>query len=283
MILVEVIDLQYIESKQNSRIKRWKKLLTKKGRDATKQCWLEGEHLVQEALLSNWIVHELIYSTSFIEQRKKESNVKPNNQQMMDAQPLEFVLTDELFTECCDTVTPQGIAAVVQQPVFPDHEQFLDNHGHLLLIIDQVRDPGNMGTIIRTADAAGVDAIFLGKGCADLFSGKVLRSTQGSLFHLPFYHCQLNTTLSTLKKQAWEIWGTSIQEDAQDYRKLIVEQDSKIAILVGNEGQGVQSSLLEEVDHQVKIPLLGAAESINVAVATGILLYHVQSQIKMDT
>ncbi|KPD01469.1 putative TrmH family tRNA/rRNA methyltransferase [Geobacillus sp. BCO2] len=142
------------------------------------------------------------------------------------------------------------------------------------LLIDAVQDPGNLGTMIRTADAAGIDAVILGEGCADLYNAKVVRATQGSLFHLPVVNGDLAQWIARFKEQGIPVYGTAL-EKAVDYRT--VPLSSSFALLVGNEGSGIRPELLGLTTENVYIPIYGQAESLNVAVAAGILLYSLQA------
>lgn len=261
-----------IESKQNARFKAWKKLLTKKGRKEQGSFLIEGEHLVEEALSSGWPIVDVILSEQFqLPSRWLEDFpvlLKEKN-----------VLTSILFEELSETMAPQGIAMVLRKKSMDKLEGLLEE-AQALVLIDQIQDPGNLGTIIRTADAAGIDGIILGKGTVDPFSGKVLRSTQGSIFHLPIYEEELESTISLLQKRGWKVYGTSLQ-GAQDYREVTFKKDQKIALLLGNEGEGVANNLLAQVDQKIKIPIWGKAESLNVGIAAGILLYYFQAQKKL--
>jgi TrmH family RNA methyltransferase len=137
-------------------------------------------------------------------------------------------------------------------------------------MIDAVQDPGNVGTMIRTADAAGIDAVILGKGTADAYNPKTVRSAQGSHFHIPILKGDLSDWLRAFKSQKIPVYGTSLK-DSVTYNH--VEPQSRFALIMGNEGSGLSQELLVKTDMNLKIPLLGQAESLNVAVATGILLY----------
>jgi TrmH family RNA methyltransferase len=262
--------MMIIESKNNPRFKEWKKLLTKKGRKEQDQFLMEGEHLVEEALKSGWAIKDLIFSEEYI-----IPEAWRNSYPILIREGVH--IPSHLFMEISETKTPQGVAVVVKKKTYEDLDHLLQR-GQLLLIIDQIQDPGNLGTIIRTADAAGIDGIILGKGTVDHYSGKVLRSTQGSNFHLPIYEYDLVELIPKMQSKDWNLYGTSLK-DAKDYREIEVSGNRKLAFLVGNEGEGVQEELLQLVDQLVKIPIWGRAESLNVAIATGILLYHVQTQV----
>ena len=140
---------------------------------------------------------------------------------------------------------------------------------------DHVQEPGNVGTLIRTADAAGFSGVILGEGSADIYSTKVLRSMQGSHFHLPVVSANLFEVIDQLKKEKVPVYGTELNPAAITYTSI--PESASVALILGNEGQGVQKELLTQTDQNVYIPLYGAAESLNVGVAGGILMYHIAS------
>ena len=142
-------------------------------------------------------------------------------------------------------------------------------------MLDHVQDPGNVGTLIRTADAAGFSGVILGEGSADIYSTKVLRSMQGSHFHLPVVSANLFEVIDQLKKEKVPVYGTELNPAAITYTSI--PESASVALILGNEGQGVQKELLTQTDQNVYIPLYGAAESLNVGVAGGILMYHIAS------
>lgn len=165
-----------------------------------------------------------------------------------------------------DLPTPQGIFAVVEK-----QEQNLQTLTGNWLILDNVQDPGNVGTMIRTADAVGFSGVFLGEGTADLYSTKVLRSMQGSNYHLPILEGAIPPFLKQLRSAGVTIYGTELNKEAVPYTELPKEQTA--AFILGNEGQGVHPELLALTDKNVYIPIYGQAESLNVAIAAGILMY----------
>lgn len=246
--------MKYIESMQNARVKQWKKLLTKKDRDKSGLFLVEGFHLVEEAL-AHGLVEEMII---------KEGTDLPQKWEVGDINL--FSVHKDIFDAIADTDTPQGIAAVCKKPTFQDLEAGIS----AVLLIDRVQDPGNIGTMIRTADAAGFDAVILGDGCADPYSPKVVRSTQGSLFHIPILKGSLETWMEKLQQSGVKVYGTALQ-GAKPYREI--SKADRFAILVGNEGSGVSKELLDKTDQNVYIPIYGKSESLNVAVAAGILMY----------
>ncbi|WNS74535.1 RNA methyltransferase [Bacillus sp. DTU_2020_1000418_1_SI_GHA_SEK_038] len=250
--------MKYIHSANNPQVKQWKKLLTKKERDKTGTFLVEGFHLVEEAILSGRI-EEIVVS---------ENTGLPPSWDYGDI-PVTLV-TSDIIQSLSDTETPQGVIAICRQPEF-NTDQF---NGNKYLLIDAVQDPGNLGTMIRTADAAGVDAIIIGDGSVDIYNPKVLRSAQGSHFHLPIMRGKLNDWISKLKKESIPVYGTAL-EDAKEYTDI--ETTGKFALIVGNEGSGVRKSILSETTDNLYIPIYGKSESLNVAIATGILLYYLRN------
>ncbi len=248
--------MKRIESPKNARVKQWKKLLTKKGRDETGLFLLEGFHLVEEAVKSRAPLVELMVD--------ERTAIPPG----WDVSVPVVIVTEAVMKAISSTETPQGIAAVCRQ-LSTELEGV-----KTALLIDAVQDPGNLGTMIRTADAAGIDAVILGEGCADVYNPKVVRATQGSLFHLPVVKGDLAQWIARFKEQGILVYGTAL-ENAVDYRT--VPPSSSFALLVGNEGSGVRREWLEMTTETIYIPIYGQAESLNVAVAAGILLYSLQA------
>jgi RNA methyltransferase, TrmH family len=253
--------LKRIESTQNSLVKHWKKLVnTRKERDKTGEFLVEGEHLAEEALKKEGAVLALIV---------REGVDVPDYWETDEIQMIE--ITSQVEREITDTEHPQGIYAQCRIPEVTADEQ---ESWKTLLLIDAVQDPGNIGTMIRTADAAGIDAVVLGKGSADPYAPKTVRSAQGSHFHLPVVRGELQDIVLQLKSRGIQVFGTAL-EGAVAYDEP--GKSENFALIVGNEGSGVNPELLAEADRKLMIPLRGLAESLNVAVATGILLYALRA------
>lgn len=250
--------MKLIQSPQNQAYKDWRKLLRRKGREKAGLYLIEGPHLVIEALKESDTVSAVIFDEGFEPQAAFSELACPTYQ-----------LTRKLFGELSATETPQGVMAVCkikQNMPAIDAKRFV--------LVDSVQDPGNLGTIIRTADAAGIDAVYLGSGTVDLFNHKVLRSAQGSHFHLPVIQANLPEVISELKSKGIPVVGTSLDGTLLGDRSS--NQTDTFALLVGNEGEGVSRDLLSLTDTNVKIPIYGQAESLNVAVAAGILMYYLR-------
>ncbi|QTD41489.1 RNA methyltransferase [Sporosarcina sp. Te-1] len=249
--------MKRIESRQNALVKHWLKLITnKKDRDKSGEFLVEGFHLVEEALKTPGTVLHLIV--------RDDVELPP---QFQEAAVQQIEIPTAIAKELSETEHSQGIFAHCRQP---QYEEDLFNDWKKLLFIDAVQDPGNVGTMIRTADAAGIDAVIIGHGSADLYNPKTIRSAQGSNFHLPVVKGSLEDWVKRAKTNAIPVLGTGLHE-AKDFQAI--QTSTSFALLVGNEGSGVSQELLKEADEVVKIPILGQAESLNVAVATGILLY----------
>lgn len=239
---------------KNEKVKQWKKLHKRKERENTSTFLVEGFHLLEEAKKSDWNIVEIIL---------QEGTELPWWCRNINHTAVSF----QVFDHITQTKTPQGIAAVIEMK---KDEKQIDNP---MLLIDSIQDPGNLGTIIRTADAAGFGGIILGDGTVDLFNDKVIRATQGSLFHLPIIQKKLQTAISELKADGFSIWATAL-DGATYYQE--VPLDEKIALVLGNEGAGVSEEIISKADKIVKIPIYGLAESLNVSVAAGILMYYVK-------
>ncbi|GKV68936.1 putative tRNA/rRNA methyltransferase YsgA [Sporosarcina sp. NCCP-2716] len=246
-----------IESVQNALVKHWKKLITtRKERDRSEEFIVEGFHLVEEAMKQEGaVLHVMV----------REDLELPAGLDLSSVQHIE--ITKAVAAEISETEHPQGIFAHCRQPI-PSEEEYAG--WKRLLLIDAVQDPGNIGTMIRTADAAGMDAVILGKGCADPFNPKTVRSAQGSHFHIPVVRGDLTEWIGRAKGNGVQVIGTGLDQAKEHYD---VQASDAFALLVGNEGAGVAADYLSAADTVVKIPLYGQAESLNVAVATGILLY----------
>lgn len=249
--------MKYIQSDKNPQVKQWKKLQTRKERDKSGTFLVEGFHLVEEALKQKEYVEEIILN--------EKTELPPSWD--YGAIPVT-VVTDEISRQLAETETTQGIFAVCRQ-----RQQTLES-AQTFLLIDSVQDPGNLGTMIRTADAAGIDAVIVGKGSVDTYNPKVLRSAQGSHFHLPVISGDLTEWIDRLNEDDIPVYGTALENGS-----VFTEADSNeaFALLVGNEGSGVNKELLVKTTQNLYIPIYGKSESLNVAVAAGILLYFLKT------
>lgn len=245
--------MEQITSAQNSKIKNANKLKKKRDRDKTGQALIEGIHLIEEAYQSGIAIKQLFV-------------IEPNrtDEALKDYAEETFEINMKVAESLSGTITPQGFFAVIEKPKY-DVTQ-----AKQVLLIDRIQDPGNLGTLIRTSDAAGIDLIVMEKGTADPYQDKVLRASQGSVFHIPVITADLKTFIADFNGP---VYGTAL-ENAQPYKE-VASQDI-FALLLGNEGEGVNKALLNETSQNLTIPIYGKAESLNVAIAGSILLYHLK-------
>lgn len=241
-----------ITSKANSVVKNAKKLHQKKYRKSA--YLIEGWHLFEEAVQAGVTIEKIFALESYRDQ--------------LVAFPQTVWVSDEILLDLADTQTPQGIVAVIQKEKIglPDFRQ------GKYLFLEDVQDPGNVGTMIRTADAAGFTGVIVSDKSADIYSLKTLRSMQGSHFHLPIYRMPVATFVEEAKKRNLPILATTLSRESKDYRELSPLED--FVLVMGNEGQGISSVMAESADQLVHIGMKGRAESLNVAVAAGILMFY---------
>ncbi|CAM5201736.1 TrmH family RNA methyltransferase OS=Ureibacillus acetophenoni OX=614649 GN=SAMN05877842_102444 PE=4 SV=1 [Ureibacillus acetophenoni] len=250
--------MKRIESTQNALVKHWKKLVTmRKEREKTGEFIIEGFHLVEEALKNKDQIVQLI-----VREGVDLPLLWPTDNVMM------IEVTDAVAREIAETETTQGVFAHCKQIAISDADM---SNWSKVLLIDAVQDPGNIGTMIRTADAAGLDAVILGKGTVNAYNPKTVRAAQGSHFHIPVVRGDLLEWIEKLQDKDIPVYGTAL-ENAIPYTE--VNSSNEFAVILGNEGSGIHPQLLDKTNQNLIIPILGQAESLNVAVATGILLYQ---------
>ena len=249
----------WIESKENTFFKLAKKLKDRKGRNKEQKYIIEGFRLVQEAFKAGCKIDSIVVNND------GEKKLKQYLEQYLDGVRV-YLMEDGLFSQLTSTENPQGIIAVLEI------EDKRDNlNGDFYLLCDKVQDPGNLGTIIRTAHAAGVTGIILTKGTVDIYNDKVIRSTMGSIFYVPIIHDNDLSFLKGLKNDGFNLVATSLQESKDFFREDLC---GKIILSVGNEGNGISDEIFDMADIKVKIPMPGGAESLNVAIATSIILFE---------
>ena len=240
-----------ITSKANSVVKNAKKLHQKKYRKSA--YLIEGWHLFEEAVQAGVTIEKIFALENYREQ--------------LVAFPQTVWVSEDILLDLADSQTPQGIVAVVQK----EEVGQADFSQGKFLFLEDVQDPGNVGTIIRTADAAGFTGVIVSDKSADIYSLKTLRSMQGSHFHLPIYRMS-SQTLEKAKKAGIPVLATTLSKDSVDYRELPPIEN--FVLVMGNEGQGISPLMAESADQLVHISMKGQAESLNVAVAAGILIFH---------
>lgn len=255
-----------ITSVHNPRVKRWAELLTKKGREEQGRYLVEGIHLVQEALQAGCEVECIAYALD---------KPLPRELQPYRSHPCEWIaVSEQVLKKCTSTQTPQGVFAVVAKQEAEENVLWQQERP-LVIVLDQVQDPGNVGTIIRSAEASGATAMILGKGSADLYNPKTVRATMGAMFRIPILEGDLVPYLRQAKKRGIPILSTGLEASRTcyewDWRK-------PVWFIIGNEGAGVSAAAAAEVDEMITIPMLGKAESLNAAMAATVLLFEAMRQ-----
>ena len=279
--------MEIISSKDNKRIKYIRSLLEKGSiRKKNHSFVVEGIKLVDEALeyggVLDIIVSESLYeeivSGDLTRNALLSDNGKHIIKQVKQGTSLT-VVSDAVFKSVSETITPQGILAEVEMPKHRLlEEKFLEiayeKTGKIkLLILEDTADPGNLGTIMRTAEAAGVTGVIMGKGTVDIFNPKVVRSTMGSIFRLPFaYVDDLKAVILRLKRDGISFYATHLK-GKESYRDI--SYSDKAGILIGNEARGLSDEIANLADTYVIIPMQGKVESLNAAVAAALMLYEV--------
>ncbi|MBJ6362376.1 TrmH family RNA methyltransferase [Paenibacillus sp. GCM10012307] len=257
----------HISSVQNTKVKQWASLLEKKHRERSGQFIIEGVHLVLEAVQAGIEIECIVYDTD----KGIPAELKTD---APSATPCEWVSAPTpVLAKCTGTTTPPPVFAVVTKPAYSREALF--NERALVVVLDGVSDPGNVGTIIRCADAAGADAVVLGNNCADVYNPKTVRSTMGSLFHLPVIEADLATLLPEGKRRGIRLTGTSLQAKGSCYD---CDWAQATWLVMGNESKGLSPEVEQILDETVRIPMRGKAESLNVAMATTVLLYEALRQ-----
>lgn len=255
--------MQSISSKDNNFVKHIRKLKEKKYRDLSNEYVIEGIKLVKEAITENAIIHQIIICEDC------ENTSQIPKELMYEIAKYECIyVTMNIFKTLTELVNPQGIMAVVEKQNKNLEIKYSED---IIVVLDDVQDPGNLGTILRTVDSLGLTQILLSKGTVDCYNSKVVRSTMGAIFRVKIIQCEdLKEVLKEIKKHKFQTIVTSLKA-----KKNIYEIDyNKKVIIIGNEANGVSNGIQENADESVKIPMLGKTESLNASVATGVILYE---------
>ncbi|MBQ3415928.1 MAG: RNA methyltransferase [Clostridia bacterium] len=262
--------MQKITSKDNEFIKHVKKLKDKKYRDNNNEYLIEGIKLIKEAIQEKINIRQIIICEDC-----EESGTIPKDLMYEIAKYECVYVTRNVFNILTEVVNPQGILAIVSKN---SSETEIDYSQEIIVALDDIQDPGNLGTILRTVDSVGLTQILVSKGTADAFNPKVVRSTMGAIFRVKVIECEnLVQSLKQLQKNKFEIVVTSLQTEKSFYD---IDYKQKV-IVIGNEANGVKKEIQELADKKVKIPMIGKTESLNASVATGIMLYeYVRQKIR---
>lgn len=262
--------MQKITSKDNEFIKHIKKLKDKKYRDMANEYLIEGIKLVEEAIQEKAPIKQIILCDDC------EKNAAISKDLMYAIAKHECVyVTENILKYLSEVQSPQGILAVIEKN---NNDMQIDYTQDVIVALDDVQDPGNLGTILRTVNSVGLTQILLSKGTADAFNPKVVRSTMGAIFRVKIIECEdLKQTLKEIKKHKFKIVVSSLQTENTIYD---IKYQKKV-IVIGNEANGVEPTIRQMSDEAIKIPMLGKTESLNASVATGIILYeYVRQKLK---
>lgn len=270
-----------IESMSNPQIKKIQKLMKQsRTRKQESAFVVEGWKMASEALVRDLVMRLYIMES---EKDSFEKRLQENGCQTLSNNLYVEFVADSVFRQLSDTVTPQGILAIVKMPIYNREEIIKGSAGGIyitpkLLVLEDIQDPGNMGTILRTAEGAGMSGVVMSKGCVDLFNPKVVRSTMGALFRVPYYITEdILSEIASLQKDGFAFYAAHLQGE-KDFCE--VSYDDKIGILIGNEANGLSEAVSELSDVKVKIPMEGELESLNAAVSAALFSYEVHRQAR---
>ncbi len=255
--------MQGITSKDNEFIKHIKKLKDKKYRDISNEYVIEGIKLVAEAIQEKAPIKKVILCDDC-----EKNAVIPKDLMYEIAKQECIYVSEKVFKYLSEVQTPQGILAIIEKNA---QDTEIDYTQDIIVALDDVQDPGNLGTILRTVDSIGLTQILVSKGTADAYNPKVVRSTMGAIFRVKIIECEnLKQTLKEIKKHKFKIVVSSLQTENTIYD---INYNKKV-IVIGNEANGVEQEIQDLADEKIKIPMLGKTESLNASVATGIILYE---------
>ncbi|MGN0393428.1 MAG: TrmH family RNA methyltransferase [Bariatricus sp.] len=258
-----------ITSTSNARVKRLVNLKKKrKSRDEEKVFLVEGIRMFREVPVKQ--LEEVYVSESFYKKERdtvelvlKGSEVRPE------------VMSDTVFDYVSDTKTPQGVLCVVRQIEY-SLEEVTAGECPMIMVLDHLQDPGNLGTILRTAEGAGVTGILMDQECVDVYNPKTIRSTMGSVYRMPFCYVEdLKEGICCLKKSGIHTYAAHL-EGSQNYEKE--DYRKPCAFLIGNEGNGLRKEIADLADIYIKIPMKGQVESLNAAIAASVLMFEAARQ-----
>lgn len=254
-----------ISSTSNPQIKRLVQLQKKsKARTEEQVFVVEGLRMFEEVPVSR--LEKVYVSETFYNKKKQELSFQKI--------PVE-ILADHVFEYVSDTKTPQGILCVVRQRNY-DLEKLLNVEKPHFIVLDNLQDPGNLGTIVRTAEGAGVNAVFMSKDCVDIYNPKTIRSTMGSIYRMPFVYVEdLLDLLESFRQRGISSYAAHLDgKNAYDQEDYCMGT----AILIGNEGNGLRDEVAKKADIWVRIPMHGQVESLNAAIAASVFMFEVARQ-----
>lgn len=255
--------MQVISSKDNELIKNIKKLKDKKYRDINNEFIIEGIKLIHEAIKENAKIKSIVVCEDCLKTQTIEQNL------LYEIAKYNCIyVTEKVFETLTDVINPQGVLAIVVKQSTEDNIMFDQD---IIVVLDGIQDPGNLGAILRTLDSANLKQVIISKNSADAFNPKVVRATMGAIFRINIIESEnLIQTLKNIKKHKFKIVATTLETNNTIYD---INYDKKV-IVIGNEANGVSEDIINLSDEQIKIPMLGRTESLNASIATAIVLYE---------
>lgn len=256
--------MQVITSKDNETVKEVKKLSNKKYRDEKDEFIIEGIKLIKEAIQEKAKIKKIIICDDCLKENPIDKEL------LYEIARFNCIyVSEKVFLGLTNVNTPQGILAVIEKQKIRKEE--IDYNEDIIIILDDIQDPGNLGTILRTIDSANIKQIIISKNTADPYNPKVIRSTMGAIFRVNIItSSNLQQTIKDIKKNKFQVITTSLEAKKSMYD---IKYNKK-AIVIGNEANGVSKEISKLADEKIKIPMLGKTESLNASVATGIIVYE---------
>ncbi len=254
-----------ITNKQIKELAAWNRKSKSRKEDGV--FLIEGSKMFLEAPMER--IRQTFVSESFFKGEGKKID-------KLNSVPYE-VVSDSVFTKISDTITPQGILCVMEQFHY-QLDDLLVKENPTLMVLEDLQDPGNMGTIMRTGEGAGIDGIIMSKGCVDIYNPKTIRSTMGSLYRVPFIVAEdLEDTIKGLQKRGICFYAAHLKGE-HFYDEADYTTGSGVGFLIGNEGNGLKQETADLADTYIKIPMEGQLESLNAGIAAAVLMYEAYRQ-----
>jgi len=263
--------MDIIKSKDNSKIKYVRSLNSKKSRDDENSFIVEGIKFVNEAIKEKADIKFILISESAFNKSEINWLLDCINKSEIET----IVCDDNIFNSTADTINAQGVLAVINKGNYSRKE--ILNKYKFVIMCDRIQDPGNLGTIIRTADAFGPAAVILNRGCVDEYNPKVVRASAGAIFRVPFIHADSDAEiLHHLKEIDFNIISTVVDSNNSFEN---IKKAEKICVVIGNEGQGVSQEIIDDSHMSITIKMSGRAESLNASIAAGISIYEIRKKL----
>lgn len=255
--------MNVVSSKDNEVVKLVRKLREKKYRDLENRYIVEGIKMLKEAIEEKASIKQIVICDDC-----EKSDLIPKELMYEIAKYECMYVTNKIFKYISEVQTPQGVLAIIGKN---NKEIDINYNEDIIVALDDIQDPGNLGTILRTIDSVGLTQVLISKGTADPYNPKVVRSTMGAIYRIKIIECEdLLVTLKDIRKNKFKILATSLDESKSIYNMKY----NKKVIVIGNEANGVEKRIIDIADEKIKIPMLGKTESLNAAVATGVILYE---------